>query len=97
MKTYLTYAPIAILVVFIYLVYGWYKNQKEFQKESGINPFSPVQTFKFFFNSSKTEEQSAAYKKLKQRSIKSFKIWALTLLIFILVTIVVGVLTAKNK
>jgi hypothetical protein len=83
-------------MVFAYIGYHWYKSQKEFQKESGINSFSPIESFKLFFNSPKEEPQLSAYKKLKQRSRKLFKIWILTLLVFIIVTFAVGILTAKK-
>jgi hypothetical protein len=96
MKTYLTYAPIAILIVFIYLVFRWFKTQKEFQKETGVNTFSPIEAFKFFFRNSKNETELIAYKKLKQEGFKSFKIWGITILVFIIVTFIVGILTAKK-
>jgi len=82
--------------VWLYLAYHWYKSQRDFQNESGINPFSPFQAFKFLLDPSKNKIEKAALSKLKQRSGKHLKIWLLSILIFIVVTFIVGIATAKR-
>lgn len=95
MKAYLTFSPIIILIIFFYIVYRWFKNLKEFQKVSGINPFSIKESFKAFFNPPKNEPGLSSYKKLKETGKKYFKVWIITLLIFIVGAFIVGILTAK--
>ena len=97
MKTYLTYAPLALVLVWLSLAYHWYKSQRDFQKESGINPFSPFQAFKFMLDPNQNVIETEALSKLKRRSGKHMKIWLLSILIFIVVTFIVGIATANRK
>lgn len=96
MSTYLTYSPIAVLIVFIYVIYRWVKAQKEFRRDTGINTFSPLDQFRFVFKKDKTAGETAAYKKLKKESTRSFIIWLITILAYMVITILVGVLTSKQ-
>jgi len=95
MKTYLTYAPIALILVWLYLAYRSYKTRRDFQDESGIKPFS-LRGFRFFFNPNKNKIEQAAFDKAKYESSKSLKIWLISILIFFVVTIIVGIATAKR-
>jgi uncharacterized membrane protein len=77
LKTYLTYAPISLFVIWFYLMYSSFKSQREYQKAIG------------------EESEVLAYKNLKERSRKNFRIWIISILIFVIVTFIVGILTAK--
>lgn len=84
-----------MVFVWLYLLSNWHKSQREFQKETGINTFSPFQSFGFMFDRNKTAVQKEAFRKLKRAGLKNFLIWLLSILIFIIVTFIVGVTTTR--
>jgi hypothetical protein len=82
-----------MVFVWLYLLSNWHKSQREFQKETGINPFSPFHSFGFLFDTNKTANQKEAFRKLKRAGLKNFLIWLLSILIFVAVTFIVGMAT----
>ena len=95
LKTYLTYSPIALGVVWLYLLYRLFKGRREFQRTTGIDPFG-INIFGFGSNPFNTEVERAAYSKLKRWSLQSFIIWIVSILIYIAVTLMVGAVLADR-
>ena len=100
MKIYLTYAPISLFLIWLYLVIDSFKSLKHLKKISGksyFNLMNPLLLLKSFRKANETEEFEEAYQKHKRNSRKHLIIWVVSIAIFIIVTFVVGVLTATPK
>ncbi|MBL0337162.1 MAG: hypothetical protein IPP73_18070 [Chitinophagaceae bacterium] len=100
MKIYLTYAPISLLLIWLYLVIDSFKSLKHLKKISGksyFNLMNPLLLLKSFRKANETEEFEEAYQKHKRNSRKHLIIWVVSIAIFIIVTFVVGILTATPK
>jgi hypothetical protein len=94
MKAWLTYAPIALILLFVYIVIKMYKSQKQFSKETGVNTFNPFASLRFLFRNDKNFSETAAYEKLKAESKRLLRIWIVAIVLFIVITFIVGILTA---
>lgn len=93
MKTYLPYALISLLIVWVYIVFQSLKNQREVQKETGVN--LSLVPLKLFFGD-RNDVELAAYKKLRRKGRRLVRIWIISIFIFLIVTILVLALTTKG-
>ena len=99
MKEYLTYAPIIFIVVWLYIVVKNFKTFNDFKKASGksyISLLNPLNAVKFKQDIKNNKELEEAYIAHKRSAKKLFWIWLLTVIIFMIVSVIVGVLTASN-
>jgi len=98
MQEYLLYSPIIILAVWTYLFAKNVKSLQQIKKLSGRSYFYIVMVIRFSAANSNNHNKKLgeAISSHKQLSRRLFKIWVLTLLAYIAITIIVGVLTAKN-
>ena len=95
MKTYLTYTPYIIFIVWICIVIKTIKNYKEFRRAIGSN-FSIWGGMSLFKskNLDKLEPKvKDAYIIYKNQSRALFWVWVLTLVIYMTVSIIVGIAT----
>jgi hypothetical protein len=98
MHLYLFYSPIIIFLVWLYLLSRNVQSLRQIKKLSGksyfyiftVLPFSTDQNTPY---NNELEEAIANHKRLSK---KLFKIWAVTILIYIIVTMAVGIITAKQ-
>jgi uncharacterized membrane protein YhaH (DUF805 family) len=100
MKEYLTYAPIIIFLVWIYIVVTSFKTFNVFKKASGksyISLLNPLNTIKLKEQIKGNKELEEAYISHKRSAKKLFWIWLLTVIIFMIVSAIIGVLTAINS
>jgi hypothetical protein len=99
MNTYLTYAPIAVIVVWLFIVAQSIKSINELRESFGLrkrfflNPFSYS---KILALRNSNPEFKASYQRYKKSSRKLIGIWLITLLLFLIVTFAVGVITADG-
>jgi len=100
MKEYLTYAPFSIFLVWVYIVIQSFKSFREFKKASGktyTSLLNPLLLQKLKQETRDHKELQEAYILHKRKSKKLFLIWILCLVIFMIVSFVVGLVTAGNK
>jgi hypothetical protein len=100
MKEYLTYAPIIIFLVWIYIVVTSFKTFNNFKKSSGksyISLLNPLNAAKLKQDIKNNKELEEAYISHKRNAKKLFWIWLLTIVTFMIVSAIVGVLTANNS
>ena len=95
LKTYLTYSPIALGALWVYLLHRFFKSRREFQKATGIDPVRR-HILRFGSNPFNSEVERTAYSKLKRRSLQNFVIWIVSLLVYIAVTLIVGAVLADH-
>jgi hypothetical protein len=95
LKTYLTYSPIALGALWVYLLYRFFKGRREFQKTTGIDPVS-THNLGFGSNTFNSEVERAAYAKLKRRSLQNFVIWIVSILIYLAATLMAGAVLADH-
>lgn len=99
MKEYLTYAPIIIFIVWIYISVKSFKTFYDFKRSSGksyLSLLNPLNAAKIKQDIKNNKELEEAYITHKKNAKKLFWIWILTLIIFMIVSTIVGILTARN-
>ena len=97
MQKYLTYAPYCIFILWIYILVQHFKSLKKIKETSGksyisfLNPFSHSEILREKINNTELE---LAYQNHKKKSRKLFILWVVSILVFMIISIIVGVVSA---
>jgi len=97
MQKYLTYAPILIFILWLYLCIQNFKTFAEIKRASGKKYVSLFFSPSLLLGESNNPDLNKAIQNHKRNSKRLIKIWALSLLAFILISIIVGILTANSR
>jgi hypothetical protein len=100
MEVYLRFAPYSIFILWIYILFQNFKSLQKVKKASNrsykwfLNPFSLSGVLEEARNN---RELEIAYQNHKRKSRKLFILWGVSLIIFMVISILVGILFAYFK
>jgi len=98
MQRYLTFAPLLIFVLWIYLLIQNFKTLREVKRVSGKSYLTLFMTFSIqsLYNRSSPDLQNAIDNH-KSNTKRLFKLWGFSVLAFAIITMIVGISTANLK
>jgi len=96
MQRYLTFAPLFMFGLWIYIFIQNFKTLREIKRVSGKSYLSLVMTFSVqsFYDRSSPELQNAINNH-KRNTKRGFKLWVFSVLAFVIITMIVGIATAN--
>lgn len=93
MKLYLTYSPIILLFIWIWIVVKSLTSVRRLKILTGIPYFSLLKVCFSMDYSNESNKVKHAVEEHKNMSRKLVRIWAITVLVYITLTIIVAILT----
>jgi hypothetical protein len=97
MKYYLLYAPLALVALWVYVLVENLRNRKQLKRAAGSS-YLPLLYLTSPLNRKDLSLLSPAFRELVQKHRKQsrrlLRVWLISLLVFLLITICVGIATA---